>query len=310
MNNKEIYHHGIKGMHWGVWNDDTLQKYSRKGTDHSNDKQLKANTNFNRIQSFDTLEKFAFYATYKKQDSDMYKGLFGKNLQTRAEYAAKEAEKEALKTGDYEEAKRLREIANNMRIYQLNISNDENLDMPSAETAGSIVGTLLKNSEFKSNLVYSIEDSKSKMKRPSQQQLFSKALNLLNSDMELNSYEKTLVYKALNLTLTNHDTREIAMQNTFYSAMKSNGYSAINDLNDQYYSSYHAKNPVIIFDTDKVALRSVTGLSSKEIDKLSTYYNIQRYSKDVAYEVKSFVVDSAAVSMRTVNDAINKMISL
>ena len=60
---------------------------------------LRKGTTFSRIQTSKDFENFAFYATYKKADSDKYMGLFGKNLMTRANYDAKQAEKQANASG-------------------------------------------------------------------------------------------------------------------------------------------------------------------------------------------------------------------
>ena len=57
------------------------------------DSYLKQGTTFSRIQTSKEFEKYAFYATYKKQDIDKYMGLFGKNLRTRAYGEAKRATK-------------------------------------------------------------------------------------------------------------------------------------------------------------------------------------------------------------------------
>lgn len=57
--------------------------------------------------------------------------------------------------------------------------------------------------------------------------------------------EKIAIYKALILSLTNHNPQEVATQNQFYSELKKKGYNALLDYNDKEYSSYHAKRPVI-----------------------------------------------------------------
>lgn len=126
----ELYHHGIKGQKWGVrryqYTDGTYTPAGRKRYGVSQnvsrmermtstmemrvkdcvntartqvtgrqyvDGYLKKGTTFSRIQTSKDFENFAFYATYKKADSDKYMGLFGKNLMTRANYDAKQAEK-------------------------------------------------------------------------------------------------------------------------------------------------------------------------------------------------------------------------
>ena len=249
------------------------------------DAYLKKGTTFSRIQTSPEFENFAFYATYKKQDSDKYMGLFGKNLTSRAAAEAKRAEKKAEESGSEEDiltAKALRDKADNMKVYQLKIESMNKLKVPSDENAGHITANLLKEKEFKDNVVASIADSKEKMRRPTQQVLFRQAQNALNKDpSRMTKSEKIAVYKALNLSLTNHNPQEIAAQNRFYGELKKKGYNALLDYNDKEYSSYHAKRPMIVFDTDSVRLQSVTQTNPKVVNKLYKKYNAERMRKEI-----------------------------
>lgn len=314
---EELYHHGIKGQKWGVrryqYADGTLtpdgkKRYSKSTADTVQlmmqtkvkyainatrtqvtgkqyvDGYLKQGTTFARIQTSKEFENFAFYATYKKADSDKYMGLFGKNLKSRAAYDAKQAEKLSNATGSEEDiakAKELREKSDNMKVYQLKIEATKKLRIPSDENAADITAKLLKESDFKENVIASIIDSKEKMRRPQQQILFSQAQNALKKDpSKMTSSEKVAVYKALNLSLTNHNAQEIAAQNRFYGELKKKGYNALLDYNDKEYSSYHAKRPMIVFDTDSVRLQSVTETNPKVVDKLYVKYNTERIVKE------------------------------
>lgn len=167
-----------------------------------------------------------------------------------ANAAAKQAEKQANTSGsesDLANAKELRSVSDNMKVYQLKISSTKKLKVPSDENAGHITANLLKEKDFKSNVKASIADSKSKMKRPAQQILFKQAENALKKDPSvMTKGEKIAVYKALNLSLTNHNSQEIAAQDRFYSELKKKGYNALLDYNDKEYSSYHAKRPMIV----------------------------------------------------------------
>lgn len=137
----ELYHHGIKGQKWGIrryqYADGTYTPAGRKryGVSQSSsnaqrvatmmgmrvkdvvntartqvtgrqyvDTYLKRGTTFARIQTSKEFENFAFYATYKKADSDKYMGLFGKNLTSRANSDAKRAEKTANASGSEADA--------------------------------------------------------------------------------------------------------------------------------------------------------------------------------------------------------------
>lgn len=54
----------------------------------------------------------------------------------------------------------------------------------------------------------------------------------------------------------------------FYSAMKKAGYGAIRDVNDKENSGYFAKNPLIVFDTDKINVEGFTKLGNDHIDSM------------------------------------------
>jgi hypothetical protein len=206
----------------------------------------------------------------------------------RANAAAKQAEKAAKKSGSEEDAanaKALRDKAGNMQIYQLKINATKKLKIPSDENAGNVVGDLLKDDDFRDNLSKSIDHAKQIMRRPTQQALFADAQSIMKKRGALTSQEHQTLYKALNLTLTNHESYEVAAQDKFYSALKKKGYSALVDINDKEYSSYHAHRPMIIFDTDSVKLQSATQMDPKRIERLNRVYNAERILKDVPANV-------------------------
>ena len=75
-------------------------------------------------------------------------------------------------------------------------------------------------------------------------------------------------YKAFNTMLVKHDKGYQQINDKFYSAMKKAGYGAIRDVNDKENSGYFAKNPLIIFDTDKINTEGFTKLGNDYIDNL------------------------------------------
>lgn len=319
----ELYHYGVKGQKWGVrryqYADGTLTPAGKKrySSDSSTsfasmkvkeltnqvrtqvtgrqyvDSYLAKGTTFARIQTSQEFENFAFYATYKKKDMDKYLGLFGKNLTTRAYGEANRAEKEANISGnetDMTRAKELRDRADSMKVYQLKLESTKKLKVPSDENAGDITANLLKETEFKNNVIASIQDSKEKMRRPTQQVLFRQAENALNKDSSrLTPSEKVAIYKALNLSLVNHNPQEIAAQDRFYGELKKKGYNALLDYNDKDYSSYHAKRPMIVFDTDSVKLESVTAANPAVVEKLYRKYNTERIVKEVSANTVGYI---------------------
>ena len=264
------------------------------------DTYIEQGTTFSRIQTSSKFENHAFYATYKKRDQEKYMGLFGKNLSSRADYDARKAEKLANISGnetDILNAKKLREKADATKVYQLKLENTKKLKVPSDDNASRITTNLLKESDFKKNVIASIEDSKGKMKRPKQQFLFNQAQKALSKDPdEMTKAERNAVYKALNLSLTNHNEQEIAAQNRFYSELKKNGYNALLDYNDKEFSSYHAKRPMIVFDMDSVKLQSVSETDPKVVNKFYMKYNTERIFKEIPANTTGFI--SALGSMK------------
>ena len=109
--------------------------------------------------------------------------------------------------------------------------------------------------------------------------------------------EKIAIYKALNLSLTNHNPQEIAAQNRFYGELKKKGYNALLDYNDKEYSSYHAKRPMIVFDTDSVRLQSVTQTNPKVVNKLYKKYNAERMRKEITANTVGYITKCGSKSV-------------
>lgn len=265
------------------------------------DTYLSKGTTFSRIQTSKDFEKYAFYATYKNHDSKEYMGLFGKNLKDRARAEAKSAEKIAKKTKnetDMATAKELKNRSDNLKVYQLKISSTKKLKVPSDENASHITASLLKEKQFKDDVAASISDSKEKMRRPSQQLLFNQAQNAMKKDpSKLTSSEKIAIYKALNLSLTNHNPQEVAAQNRFYQELKKKGYNALLDYNDKEYSSYHAKRPMIVFDTDSVKLQAVTETNPKIVNQMYRKYNAERIMKEIPANTIDYITKLGSKSV-------------
>lgn len=289
-----LCHHGVKGQRWGVrryqYVDGSLTPAGKKRlTDASKqpmgmraklnrlskslpyfvngkqrtDEVLKKGTDFSRIQSSPEFEKFAFYATHLEDDKNKYLGLFGQNLINRAKQA------------------RTSDEAQPPKVYQVKIEAIKKLKMPSDENASDITNSLLKDPRFKNDLYTAIAQSKIQMRRPSQQELLKNSLKVLNKRGALSESDKFTVYQALNLSLTFHDPTSVRVQDKFYGEMKRKGYNAILDYNDKQYSSYKAKQPVIVFDTNSVRASAVLEPSPGTVKALNKKYNRERILREI-----------------------------
>ena len=332
----ELYHHGVKGQKWGVrryqYKDGSLtpagrrhlETNSKKGLAKSIskagetmhevtgkvkmaitgkqyvDSYLKKSTELSRIQTAGDFENFPFYATYKKQDINEYAGLYGKNLINRPKIAYRKASKLAEQTGkqsDIDAANAYKKEIENTHVYQLKLKTTNKLKIPSEENATDITIRLMsKDSDFKKNLIDSINDTKTQMVRKPQQILLTKAQISLKKDPDkMTKIDKQNIYRAFNLSLVYHNDNEVAAQNRFYKELSSKGYDAIMDVNDQSYSTYHAKRPTIVFNTSAVKKASVNELDPNYIDKL---YKTETVKRNIKNGIASLSIPKSYAEMK------------
>ena len=219
-----------------------------------------------RIQTASQYQKgYAYFATYEKSDINKYKGLFSKNLMRRNQGIND--------------------------IHQLLLSSKTSMRIPHETKAASVFSNLVKDESFKNDLIKSISDSKTKMKRPNQQKLFKDALKILNGNTgKLTPKQTKMLYRAGNLTFTEHNPYQNNIQNKFYRSLRKMGYSAIEDINDKKYSSYHAKAPLIVFDSKNTIFKGSRILSSSEINKYNKIYSAERIVKETPKSAYSIPV--------------------
>lgn len=262
---REYYlaHHGILGQRWGVRRfqnpDGTLTAAGKMRLSKSSGVLKETgpgrkinDTTLHRVQKerdFDN--SHAFYATHKTQDVLKYQGLFGQNLQRRY---------------------------GNVPVVSVSLKTKDKLSVPSDDDCRKITGYLLKDEAYRKNYIKSIEGARDIMRRPQQTAVFNRAIK----DVSKGRYDTKNVYEALNISLVNHAAHNNAVADAFYETLKRNGYSALVDVNDKKYSSYHAKEPLIIFDTDAVTLQAVSNLKPRDIKALNTAFNIERGIREIA----------------------------
>lgn len=238
------------------------------------DTVVKSDTEFSRVQTDKDFKGYAYYATYKNHDVNEYQGLFGKNLKDRALHDAQNA-------GDAAGI----EKAKHMKVFRVGLNAGKDLNVPSDANAGKITADLLKDKDFSDNLSESLSNARKNMRRPGQQALLSDAQRIMKkAPEEMTDADKKTLYKGLNLTLTYHNDSDVKVQDKFYSALKEKGYGALVDVNDQQYSSYHAKRPMIVFDTSATKVRSSEEITNDKINKLYNKHNAERILKEAVHQ--------------------------
>lgn len=177
----------------------------------------------------------AFYGFVNKHDKDRYEGLYGKTLGA------------------------------NGPVYRKAMRAAGDINVASPESARKVLKNMFDTDKqsfdvFKKNI-----DAMASAVPPTTKQgkLWRKAKQELDSGKIGDN-----TYKAFNTTLVLHTKEQQPINDKFYSAMKKAGYGAIRDVNDKENSGYFAKNPLIVFDTDKIDVEGFTKLGNDHIDSM------------------------------------------
>lgn len=177
----------------------------------------------------------AFYGFVNKHDKDRYEGLYGKTLGV------------------------------NGPVYRKAMRAAGDINVASPESARKVLKNMFDTDKqsfdvFKKNI-----DAMASVVPPTTKQgkLWRKAKQELDSGRIGDN-----TYKAFNTTLVLHTKEQQPINDKFYSAMKKAGYGAIRDVNDKENSGYFAKNPLIVFDTDKINVEGFTKLGNDHIDSM------------------------------------------
>ena len=181
-------------------------------------------------------DRDVYYAAYKKSDRKKYLGLYGQQL-----------------GGDIQDVRR-----------EINAP----LKIASRKSAANITADLMKNDkEFRNAVKKQVDDFHEGIAfNPTHSKIIKKA----KEGIEKGDYTK--VYDFVNYQLPYHNNDlDSKIHSKVYSALKSKGYDAIQDLNDVRWSGYGSKDPVIVFNTGKTAVKSVTtDLGDKSLKTFKT----------------------------------------
>lgn len=177
----------------------------------------------------------AFYGFVNKHDKDRYEGLYGKTLGA------------------------------NGPVYRKAMRAAGDINVASPESARKVLKNMFDTDKqsfdvFKKNI-----DAMASAVPPTTKQ--GKLLRKAKQELDSGKIGDN-TYKAFNTTLVLHTKEQQPINDKFYSAMKKAGYGAIRDVNDKENSGYFAKNPLIVFDTDKINVEGFTKLGNNHIDSM------------------------------------------
>lgn len=194
---------------------------------YTSDKIIKENSEFQRIMRLDPnaeLRKDSrLYATIDKKDKVLYKGMFADHLTQ-------------LKS-------------DNEKIYDITVKNRKEIRVASEKRARDTFVNLFKNDKnFKNEFIERLEKDGYEVSKGRLDGIFNKMRKDSSSlsDREL----RGKAYDLFNVMLAEPGERTERNANRFYEALRKQGINAVKDINDSKINNYHAKLPVILFDTD------------------------------------------------------------
>lgn len=189
----------------------------------------------------------AFYAAYKDQDRSTYKGLYGDTLRK--------------KNGDMTNVFDTKITGKNPGKAKIKMANEK--------SGSKIMKEMYENDpEFR-------KDLENKFKANYEAQMFNlfsspekdKVYKNAKASLDKGQFNKD-VFNAMNISLvdTKYNSSSKKFNQKYYSELKKRGYDAIVDVNDKHFSGYNTKNPIIVFNGDKLKRESAEKLGRLQID--------------------------------------------
>lgn len=202
------------------------------------DKELSENTDFQRIMQLmegqNIENRDSMYVAYNKRDKAKYKGLLGAGFNQEANYYNDILrDKDGAKKGVYDvavKAKQTVKVASRKRVedtFAQLYKNDPDFKKEFENTVKKFQMTpnVMNNAKLR-NVADKVTDGKPL------------------SDREI----KKAAYDIFNIGIADSDPNAKANSKKLFDALKKQGVNAIKDMNDNKYSGYGSKDPLIIFD--------------------------------------------------------------
>lgn len=255
-----IYHHGVKGMKWGVRKDEQKVKVSRKKKSKPDDSEAIALRNKKiktilAVSAGVTAVAATAYLAKKyhlnfAEDKVIPPSTVLQNMNVADKMDLNKSLYVSYKNADKKKyfglyGNQLSNISNNA-IKKTTVSvGNSGLKVVSHKNAKDIFAKTFSNKEDMKIL----KDFVNSPRLAGDQRyaiLADKAKRSINKGQIDNN-----VYKLFNVQ-ANYDKKAKALQDKFFKTLKEKGYGGIEDLNDRLYSGYKSKNPLIVFGGDKV----------------------------------------------------------
>lgn len=277
--NSEIYHHGIKGQHWGDRNgppyplkggqyskaekDFVLKRKIQKNSIYDKkhvDKTIKEGTTLSTL-SYDknrTTNTDMFYSAYDAIDKHQYNALFNKKIPQ----TIYNEDGNAIGTGSF---------------YKFRINNKavRNIKVASEDSGSKAFLRLYSSNRDFYNFVRDPDRMESLFVKDKYRfKGYRESLNSLNRVRnQIVPSEKDLraVYRMYNYTIPNDGNgnnrvaKDVYTQRAkFFKELKNAGYSAVLDTNDAIYGGFKTNAPVIVFDQEAIALHNVERVKTSD----------------------------------------------
>lgn len=196
----------------------------------------------------------AFYTAYKESDKTKYKGLYGKQIRSAG-----------------------------FEAHKITLNTDQDVKIVSRKKAADTFADLYKNDpEFKE----AFQKSNSMMKTNGLVKARDKVVGIASKEMT-DKQLKRAGYDAFNIGLVNHTPEGNLAAKKFYDRLKEQGYDAVMDINDQKYSGYKSKKPVIVFNrANKISVSDVKKMTDeqilKDVQKARSQMELEQLAKEGA----------------------------
>ena len=320
----ELYHHGIKGQHWGKRNGPPYPL----GSDVSTGKKLKNTSNNKSDGSINTkylkraaiaigvaagvtLATYGGYKAYKVLGPKLLdKTLTNKKVQTLSLNNAYDFKKYSQAYASFEKIDNLNYSDNigykllnkakenkafgdksEANIYKL-VSNAKNMKIASERSAKQTFSELYKNdkdfNEYTNNIVKLTKNGLF-----ANGKVYSKAENGdISSLYKVFNKYAPLMTSAEGINDAGKSTA-FSMNNKFYSALKNKGYSALYDMND---AGKLTNSPIVIFDSNSISGTRSTAINSndlwKDYKKLKNINNIKMASIPATFSGSAIITNA------------------